>query len=271
MAVLLGLDVRLGRDARAFVGADRSNGKNNYTVSATGFSGWRQNALGWSFSQRGDDEGFAARSATLDYRLPQAFVAGSIEQSGNAVRGTAQVEGSIVAAGGGLFAANRIGEGFAIVQNAGPGVAILQSGRKIATANARGRALLSSLEAFSETRVALDAATLPPGLEAEKGTDFSVVTGRRRAAVVDFGVRKTNAAIVVLFGLDGKPLVPGTKATLNGDTSTLIGYDGEIYLKDLKSQNRVDIDLGVAGMCSATFDYDADGEALPRIGPLTCS
>lgn len=271
VAVSIGLDIRLGRDVRAFVGGDRSNGRSNYNASVTGFSGNRQNELGYSISQRGNDDGEAFRSASLNYRFPQAFVGGTIDQSGRNVRGTLQVEGALVAAGKDVFVANRIGEGFAIVKNAGPGVDILQAGRRIATANGKGSALLPSLEAFSETRVAIDPATLPAGLEAENGTDFRIVTARRRAALVDFGVRKVNAAIIVVMGPDGKPVAPGTRIELVGGEAGLMGYDGEVFLKDLKAENRININLGPSGNCSSTFAYDVNGEAQPRIGPLTCS
>jgi|CXWL01.1.fsa_nt_gi outer membrane usher protein len=271
VAVSIGLDIRLGRDVRAFVGGDRSNGRSNYNASVTGFSGNRQNELGYSISQRGNDDDEAFRSASLNYRFPQAFVGGTIDQSGTNVRGTLQVEGALVAAGKDVFVANRIGEGFAIVKNAGPGVDILQAGRKIATANGKGSALLPSLEAFSETRVAIDPATLPAGLEAENGTDFRIVTARRRAALVDFGVRKVNAAIIVVMGPDGKPVAPGTRVDLVGGEAGLMGYDGEVFLKDLKAENRININLGPSGNCSATFAFDVNGEAQPRIGPLSCS
>lgn len=271
VALSAGLDIRLGRNTSAFAGADRTDGRTNYSVSVNGFSDGRQNALGYSLAQRGNDDGDAFRSASLNYRLPQAFVAGSIDQAGKNVRGTLQLEGSVIAAGKDVFLANRVGEGFAIVKNAGPGVDILQGGRRIARSNSKGRALLSSLEAFNETRVAIDPASLPAGLEAENGTDFRIVTRRRRAALVDFGVRKVNAAIVVIKGPDGKPVPPGTVVNRSDGEAGLMGYDGEVFLKDLKASNRVMIDLGAAGKCTASFSYNVDGEAQPVIGPITCS
>ena len=271
VALSAGLDIRLGRNTSAFAGADRANGRSSYNLSVNGFSGGRQNALGYSFAQRGNDDGDASRSASVNYRLPQAFVAASLDQSGNQFRVAANIEGSVIAAGKDVFVANRVGEGFAIVKNAGPGVDILQGGRKIARSNSKGRALLSSLEAFSETRVAIDPTSLPADLEAENGTDFRIVTGRRRAALVDFGVRQVNSAIVVIMGPGGKPIPPGTLINLGSGEPGLMGYDGEVFLKDLKARNSATIDLGAAGKCTATFSYDIEGEPQPVIGPITCS
>jgi outer membrane usher protein len=271
LAVSVGLNLRLGRNTTGFVGADRSNGRSSYSASAVGFSGGRQNVLGYALSQRGNDDGDAFRSASLNYRFPETFVAGSIDQSGKDVRGTLQVEGSVVAAGGGVFLANRIGDAFAIVRNAGPGVDILQGGRRVARADRNGRALLASLEPFSETRVSIDPASLPAGLEAESGTDLSVVTERRRAALIDFGVRKVSSAIVVIFGSDGKAIAPGTEVRVEGGASGVMGYDGEVFLKDLKAANRITIDLGAGRACAAAFPYDPGEGAQPRIGPITCS
>ena len=81
-----------------------------------------------------------------------------------------------------------------------------------------------------------------------------------------------NAAIVVIYGPDGKPVAPGTIITLTGAKEPgLMGYDGEVFLKDLKAQNRISIDLGPMGKCTANFSYDVNGEPQPQIGPIKCS
>jgi outer membrane usher protein len=38
----------------------------------------------------------------------------------------------------------------------------------------------------------------------------------------------------------------------------------------LNAHNRITVDFGSAGTCSANFDYDMKGPAQPQIGPLTC-
>lgn len=270
VGISVGVNVRLGREVSGFAEVERSRGRTSYNAAVTGFSGGRQNALGYSLAVRGDDEGNGVRSASLNYRFPELFVSGAIDQSGDDVRGTVQVEGSFIAAQGDVFAANRIGEGFAIVRNAGPGTDILQGGRKVARTNRQGRALLFALEPFTETRVSLDPASLPPGLEPERGTDFTVVTERRRAALLDFGVRRVSAAIVIITGRDGQPIAPGSRVELEGRPATPMGYDGQVYFTDLAKTNRFRIDLGKGQSCAGSFSYDPDGPVQPLIGPVSC-
>jgi|CXWL01.1.fsa_nt_gi outer membrane usher protein len=268
-ALRLGLDFRFGRFGQAFAGGDYRNGRVGYTASLTEFNAGRQNAVGYSLLQRGED-GNTFRSASLNYRLPQAFVSGSINQAGNDVRGSFNIQGSVVAAGGSVFLANRIGDGFAIVRNAGAGTGILQNGRRIAKANGSGGAFLPALQPFNENRVGIDPASLAPGFEPAGGAEFRVVPARHNGAIIDFGVRKVFAAIVVLTGRDGKVLPPGTQVLREGQEPEIVGYDGEVFLRNLSQRNKVTIMLSPSESCTAEFEYQ-DGEfEQPRIGPVKC-
>jgi len=63
-----------------------------------------------------DVEGAGAqRSAYGSYRAHIARVSGSVEQNNDNHRISAEVEGALVAAGGGVFAANRIDDSFAVI------------------------------------------------------------------------------------------------------------------------------------------------------------
>lgn len=271
VAARINFNVRLGNFANAIIGGDHSPGVNNYGVTVNGFNAGRQNRLGYTVSQQGDDKGNARRSARLEYRLPQALVAGTIEQIKGDVRSQLTAEGAILFADHRLFPANRIGESFAIIKNAGPGAEILQNGRRIARSNRHGYALLSELEAFDPTRIGLDPTRLPTDYEAQNGTEFTVVTARRNGGIVDFGVRKVFAGIVVIVDGDGKPFPPGTQVMRDGVTEPdIMGYDGETFLRDLKPQNRITIDRGEAGLCTGSFAYSEKDIDQPKIGPVKC-
>lgn len=269
-AARINLNLRLGSFATATVTGDHNPGRNTYAVTVNGFNAGRQNRLGYALSQRGDDEGNASRSARLEYRLPQVLLSGTIDQSKGDVRGQVSAEGAILFTDNRLFPANRIGESFALIKNAGPGAEILQNGRRIARSDKHGNALLPELEAFDETRIGLDPTKLPTDFEARNGTEFNIVTSRRNGAIVDFGVRKIFAGIVVILDRDGKPFPPGTQVMREGFEPEIMGYDGEVFLRDLKPTNLITIDRGEAGLCSASFAYSEKDSDQPRIGPVKC-
>ncbi len=270
VAARITFNLRLGKFANVAFGGDRSRGVSNYSVTLNGFNAGRQNRLGYTLRQQGNDDGDAFRSARLEYRLPQALIVGNIDQTRGNARVQLGMEGALLLADGDVFAVNRIGESFALVKNAGPGADILQNGRRIARSNKSGNALLPELEAFSETRISLDPTQLPEDLEALNGTEFNVVTPRRNGAVVDFGVQKVFAGIVVLVDKNGKPFPPGTQVFREGMEPEIVGYDGETFLRGLKPENVVVIDMGEAGKCTGRFSYTADSIAQPKIGPVTC-
>lgn len=270
IAARLTFSLRLGRFANATFSGDRVRGTNNYAVTLNGFNAGRQDRLGYTFRQQGDDEGNAFRSGRLEYRLPQALLTGAIDQTRGNARVQFGLEGAVLFADDRLFPANRIGESFALIKNAGPGADILQNGRRIARSDSRGNAFLPELEAFDETRISLDPTQLPTDFEAQNGTEFNIVTARRNGAIVDFGVRKVFAGIVVIVSADGKPFPPGTQVMREGHEPEIMGYDGEVFLRDLKESNVATIDRGEAGLCNATFAYSQEEADQPRIGPVIC-
>ena len=273
------LNIRLGNRTTASLGIERNGGRTGYTAQASGSGGQRQGEVTWSVANREYDSGEAWRSASLGYRAGFADVRGQIDENGGTVRGTAQIEGSIVAAGGGVFPASRIGEAFAIVRNAGPGTPIRQGGALMAKANGAGSALLPDLQPYYETTVSIDPTNLPQGWE-PRVTELTGAAGFRNGTILDFGARPVRGAVIVLVGADGKPLSPGYVAHIDGAAPAtadvdspghgIIGYDGEVYIRGLGASNRLTVDLGTSGSCQATFPYDPKTDALPKIGPLTC-
>lgn len=266
----LALNFRFGRFGQAITAGDYRNHRFGYSAELTEFNAGRENALGYTIRQSGSEDGAGFRGLGLNYRLPQALVSGGVEQSNDRTRLSLGLEGSLVAAAGDVFLANRIGNGFAIVRNAGAGTQILQNGRRLVKANASGTAFLPVVLPFSENRIGIDPASLPAGVEPGGPTEFRVVPARRNAAIVDFGVRKVLSAIVVLNGPGGKPLPPGTMVLRDGLEPDIMGYDGEVYMRDLQPRNRVTVRLNASESCTAEFDYREGDAEQPRIGPVQC-
>jgi outer membrane usher protein len=249
--------------------ANRDNGRNGYTFQAISSTGQRQGDVGWGLIDQENQGGDARRSAYVSWRTGLAQLRADVDQSGSRWRGSVQAEGALVAAGGGVFAADRIGSGFAIVKNAGPGVEVLQGGARMGKTNRAGSMLLPDIIPYYEQQIYLDPADLPDGWEPD-ATERTAVTAYRQGTVVDFGAKIVRGAVLVVHGKDGKPIPPGYTVQLVGGESGLVGYDGQTYLRGLNATNRISIDLGPDGVCTATFAYDLKGAPQPQIGPLTC-
>lgn len=264
------LNIRIGNGTNGALGIERNASRTGYTAQVSHSDGQGQGALSWGLADREYDDGSAWRTASLGYRAGFATLRGQIDETGGRFRGSAQVEGSLVMAGGELFTASRIGTAFALVEGAGPDTPIRQGGTLMARTGRDGTALLPQLSPYYPTQVSIDPTNLPEGLE-PTATSRTAIAGYRQATRVDFGVRQVRGAVIVLIGRDGKPLPAGYVTQLDGTEETaIIGFDGEAYLRGLADRNRISVDLGPGGTCHADFAYPSGGDAQPRIGPLTC-
>ncbi len=267
--VFFSLDIRLSSKVEATVGLNHTSAQTAYSLQVDGLAGQNQGDIGWSVTDSVVDGGDDQRSAYLTYRAQDAYLRAHIEQSGAQSRGGLDVEGSMVAAGGDVFLANRIGDGFVIVENAGPGSGVIQGGVPMGYADSAGKLLLPDVPPYSSQHIFIDPASTADGWELP-ATERVAVTGLRQGAVVDFGASFVRAAIVVLQDKDGKPIPPGYTLQLEGGGTTAVGYDGEAYIRGLNATNRLSIDLGPRGICTAHFDYDTRGPTQPRLGPVVC-
>lgn len=265
----LTLNIALDGNINASTSINRDSGRTSYNQRVSGITGQRQGEVGWGLSNTIYEGGNDLRNAYVSYRAAQALLRARVDQYGSSTRTELQAEGSVVMGGGGVFAANKIGDAYAIVTNAGPNVEVLQGGVKMGRTDQNGRALLPNLRPYYEQHVFIDPATLPDGWEPEV-TERIATAGYRQGAVVDFGTKVVHGAVLILYGKDGKPLPAGYSAHLEGGESSIVGYDGQLYVRGLLKHNRVTVDLGPGGHCATDFAYDPRGSVQPQIGPLVC-
>ncbi len=267
--IFLTLNIILGGNINAAAGISRDNGLTGYSQRISGIADQRQGAIGWGVantSYQGRDD---QRNAYMSYRAHLAQLRAQVNQYGSATNGEFSAEGALLASDSGVFATNKIGDAYTIVKNAGPYVDVLQGGVRMATTDRNGSALLPNIRPYYNQSVSIDPATLPDGWEAAV-TERTALSGYRQGAVVDFGTTINHAAIVILQDRHGSPIAPGYQAHQdNGDVS-VVGYEGQLYVKGLMARNHVTVDLGHAGRCSASFDYDLKGPVQPTIGPVRC-
>lgn len=269
--VYAGLSMPIGKDMTASASLSRNGDHIGVDTSLSRSSGLEEGAVGWTIRDHEGGGGNSARSVSANYRTRLAQLSGSVEQSGDQGRLTGTIEGSVVAAGGGVFLANRVDDAFAVVKAGGPNVDVSVNSRRVAKTNSRGRALVPSLDSYRRNRISIDPANLSFDLQPDQ-TEAIVIPADRSGAVVDFGVSKVDAAIVSLTGPDGKSVPLGAAVQLDGSSqSTVAGYDGRTYLTGLSGRNSITVTLPEnAGTCHATFDYAAKPGAQPEIGPIPC-
>jgi outer membrane usher protein len=223
---------------------------------------------GWRLQGTSGEAASAALSA--GYRLASATVEAGAADNGDADSAFASLRGAVV----GMdyrrwpMLTNSIQDSFALVDTGVPNIAVLHENRPVGRSNADGLLLIPGLAAQARNQISIDARDVP--LDADVGSvrEFAVPLDRS-GVLVKFPVARAEHAVVVLHTVKGAPVPPGAAATLNGDETFLVGYDGQAYLKGLAARNTLQVDWG-GGRCSVEFEYHAVAGAQQQIGPLRC-
>ena len=179
--------------------------------------------------------------------------------------------GSIGLLGGHLFAARTIGsDSFAVVKIGDlADVPVYRSNQLVATTNSNGMALVPALLPYQENQLTIDPTELPFDIVIH-GVKVTAVPFARSGLFVDFPVRRSRNALVLLHQADGTLVPVGARVTVSpGENEFLVGKRGEVYLMDLVDSNRLSVQWQ-GGSCHLDLPLDPKGPSEPRIGPLTC-
>lgn len=193
--------------------------------------------------------------ADASYRSSYGQVSGSVNQDRARTLATAQFDGSVAVMGGGVFVGNKVDSAFAVVDAGAPEVVVTLDNRPIGKTNFMGKFLVPNLRAWERNTLGIDPEGQSVSFDAAKVAEVS--TPRAKSGVyVNFGGRaNVVSAIVVFVGPDGKPLQPGYKGHLEGQSDIfLVGHDGRAYVRDLAEKNVAIIDL-LDRECRASFDF----------------
>ncbi|KQY84734.1 fimbria/pilus outer membrane usher protein [Brevundimonas sp. Root1423] len=178
---------------------------------------------------------------------------------------------SLIFMDGEIFLAGRIDDGFTVVEiEDSPGISVALENSHVGRTNAGGRILITDLQSYAANAISIDPLDLP--MDASIRDTATLVAPRAGAGVVTrFAVTRARSALVTLRLPDGSPPPVGTSVTVAGsDTAAVVGYGGEIYLRDLAAgENRLDL-TWPDGRCSVAITVGGEG-GLPRLGPFTCA
>ncbi len=265
--VSLGLSIPLGGDVTASSGVSRDRSGLSVANDLAKPLRREPGSIGWRIS---DLEGAGTlRSASAAYRGDYGKVEATASQSPSGFAGTLGAEGAIVAAGGGLFFANRIDDAFAVVDAGAPGIEVYHENRPVARTDGSGKAIVPLLNSYQPNKISIDPRDLP--LDASIATTQEVLVPTDRGGVLaDFGI-KTNmrSAIVIFAGPDGQTLPAGLRGRTASGQGFVVGYDGRAFIEGLDAENAVTVETP-GGDCRAEFAYAPHGNGQVLIGPVIC-
>jgi outer membrane usher protein len=269
LGIFAGVSLPLGHDVTASVGATHDSTGSYLATEVAKPLPQEPDSYGWRLRDVEGASDRQLRSGSFAYRADQGLAQVTATQGRAGLSGSAQVDGAVVAAGGGVFLANRIDDAFAVVNAGAPRVDVLDENRVVAQTNGAGLAIVPTLHAYQGNKIAIDPRNLP--LNAAIDTTQQMVTPPDRAGVVvNFGVRtQTHSAIIILHDRDGRPLQAGLRGITNRGEAFFVGHDGRAFVSGLAASNILTV-RRFDDQCQASVAYAPRGEAQVVIGPVIC-
>ena len=208
--------------------------------------------------------------ARFSYRTSAGLASVNAQTYNKSATANASFDGSIVAAGGGVFVGNTIYDSFAVVDAGLPDVPVKLQNRQVTTTGWNGKALVPGLQAYQNNKVSIDVNGLPVDANVS-ATDENVVPARRSGVNVNFHGGRKASALVVLRNASGAFVPAGASVKFaDRDGEYFVGYDGQVWFEDgLQSQNTITATTD-KGTCSALFAYQPDPGKQVIIDPVEC-
>ncbi|MCP1732981.1 MULTISPECIES: fimbria/pilus outer membrane usher protein [Bradyrhizobium] len=252
--IFAGISMPFGNDVTVSTGVQ--SGPTGASVVTDAMKSERLETGSYGARVRDSEGSIPDRSATASYRASFGRVEVGVQQYGSNTRATAQIDGSIAFAGGGVFFGNRIDDAFAVVNAGAPNVAVQYENRPVGVTDSRGLLLVPYLNSYQKNKISIDPKNLPVDADVPSTREV-VVPADRSGVVVNFGISETpKAALVTFTDSKGKPLAVGAQGHLeSGKQTFVIGYDGQGYISGLTDQNVATIDLPDGSSCRAAFGY----------------
>lgn len=182
----------------------------------------------------------------------------------------ANARGGAALMGGGVFAARRIDDSFALVQVPGfEGVRVYAEHQEVARTNRNGDALIPRLRAYERNRISIEQADLP--LDANiSGLDMEVSPYFRSGVTVAFPVERTRDAFFSLVLDSGEHLPVGAVVTTESGEHFPVGMRGEVFLTDLEPVNELEA-RWQGQYCRFTLEVPESDEPILELGEVLCT
>lgn len=270
-SLYLSVSASLGRNRQSNLALQRNGDRNLYTVDVSQPvpGDGSQGGYGWRVQARHGDDGTGGLAEIGWLNRIGRYSAGAARQ-GDSTFAYANASGSLVWMGGHVFAAREVPDAFAVVSTDGvAGVPVRLENRPIGVTDRNGLLLVTPLLSWQRNRLSIDTLDLPADMRAER-VDAQVTPRQSAGLGVSFGLRRTRAITLVLQDAAGQPVPAGSQVRLPDQRSATVGYDGEVYLEDLPTRARLQVDTPEGGCVVEVPLASATGSAPVRLGPLRC-
>nr|WP_145551883.1 fimbria/pilus outer membrane usher protein [Variovorax boronicumulans] len=226
--------------------------------------------LGWNLSYANGAGPDDYRQGSMTWRGDHVQLQGGAYAQGGRSSTWAGASGAIVGMDGGWFAANRINDAFALVATGVADVPVRFENQVVGRTNVRGHLLVPGVNAYYPARFEIDLLDLPEDMQVPH-SEQRVLLGSGSGALLRFPIQQVRAASLTLVDGSGRPLPVGLSVQLLGSgRSATLGWDGQVYLEGLATDNELLVrGAGFPG-CRVRFAMDAQARGVARLGPLVC-
>ena len=266
-----GLAATLSMSIGGTVGASASGGSVNgmqqraFNLQHAAGSG---EGLGWQ-AQAGQTGNTQYAQAQIQYAGSAGQVNAIVQRSGDTDTSSVNLRGALVWLDSTLHAARQAGNGFALVSTGVPGLPVRLENRPMGRTDAKGHLLVTDLAPYAVNMISIDASALPP--DARLAANHLAVSPQQGTGVVaSLPVSRYSAATLILQDDKGVPVQVGIPVALAGSGQrSFVGFDGMVFLDELKAENRLLVGNDSA-RCEVRFQYRPAPGHLPVLGPFIC-
>lgn len=197
-----------------------------------------------------------------------------LRHSADAQFGRMSLQGAWVVADGGVYATRQSMGSMALVEVPGlADVGVGLHGRVQALTDARGRALITQLQAYNSNTVTLNANDLPIGAEIEAIAQ-DVVPGQRSVVKALFPVRSGQSALLRLLLEDGSEVPAGAQLRIVGDSDPArvfyVARKGQVFVTGLSANNTLHVRFARLACRLALVVPRPNAQTIWRPEPQTC-
>ncbi|RNM03019.1 fimbria/pilus outer membrane usher protein [Ralstonia pseudosolanacearum] len=230
---------------------DAQTGANSLSVSNPPL-----NNSGWGFAgQLSHGENYRRGLGRVEYQGSLADGYAAIENVNTTTTSTVGLRGALTITSAGILPARYVYDAFGVVSTNGvPDVQILNNNLPIGRTNNQGYLLVPNLASYGINRISVDQDSLPDFASAPEGGVEMIPAGRSYVQKT-IPIATARGIRIVAVDASGKALRPGALVRVGDDASisTVVGYDGQIYLEPKSSRTTVLVDDG-ASRCSMAVD-----------------
>ncbi|HGJ5875484.1 MAG TPA: FimD/PapC C-terminal domain-containing protein [Arsenophonus sp.] len=195
---------------------------------------------------------------------------GSYTQWGN-------VTGSLVLMDGTIQAANKINDGFVIVElltdgypNITPNITVDYEHQPYSKTSKSSYLLIPNVPAYYPAKYRINTLNLPPDIYADT-TEQRISVKHGRDYLLHFPVKTRHATSVILTYQQGKALPLASVILRAGKPDTYVGWEGLVYLEQLEQNNLLTVHTPAGNYCQVMLQLPTNpSQQLKTYGSLTC-